>query len=326
MGAAAAAILVQEASAGTALAPSGLRDNTGLAHMTTDQSPVSPRAERIRHSASEIAYVLELLKANNQPITTHLHGGELGFTSRLRVIDPAGSRIIIEPSPDEAANAALLSRPRCSFFASVPGGRVEFAAADPQRIEHDGTPAIRLKFPDVLADRQRREYDRATISPQVPLECVADEGGVLSFKGGLVDISIGGLGFLMYDPNITLEPGTVLKGCVIEPYDAKPLVLDLEVRVDPRGQLRIAVPQQCLGLLERYAATSESRRERVPQRVDVELATLGIDSIDARSREGAGEDPHRSTARPRPHRASGAQEDVVVQTHGTAQDERLDLT
>jgi len=82
----------------------------------------------------------------------------------------------------------------------------------------------------VLSDRQRREYDRATISPQVPLECVADEGGVLSFKGGLVDISIGGLGFLMYDPNITLEPGTVLKGCRIDPYNEAPLVVDLEVR------------------------------------------------------------------------------------------------
>jgi flagellar brake protein len=198
--------------------------------MTTDQAPGSPRAERIRHSASEIAYILELLKANNEPITTHLHGGELGFTSRLRVVDPAASRIIIEASPDEAANAALLSRPRCIFFASVPGGHVEFAAADPQRIEHDGTPAIRLKFPDVLADRQRREYDRSSISPQVPLVCLADDGGVLSFKGGLVDISIGGLGFLVYDPNITLEPGTVLKGCRIDPYNESPLVVDLEVR------------------------------------------------------------------------------------------------
>jgi hypothetical protein len=113
-----------EGPAGTAPSIVGIARQYGLAQMTTDQAPGSPRAERIRHSASEIAYILELLKANNEPITTHLHGGALGFTSRLRVIDPAGSRIIIEASPDEAANAALLSRPRCSFFASVPGGHV----------------------------------------------------------------------------------------------------------------------------------------------------------------------------------------------------------
>jgi flagellar brake protein len=198
--------------------------------MATDQSLDSPRSERIRHSAAEIAEVLALVQSEKGFLTAHLKGGELLFTSRLRAVDLDGSCIIIESSTDELANAALLSRPRCTFFASIPGGHVEFAAADPQRIEHEGKPAIRLKFPDVLADRQRREHERAIVSPQIPLVCLADDGGVLSFKGGLIDVSIGGLGFLVYDPNITLEPGTVLKGCRIDPYNQSPLVVDLEVR------------------------------------------------------------------------------------------------
>jgi len=198
--------------------------------MTIDQAPGSPRAERIRHSPEEIAAVLSIVQSEKGSITAHLKGGELLFTSQLRTVDRVGACIIIDPSADEAANAALLARPRCTLFASIPGGHVEFAAADPQRIEHDGKPAIRLKFPNVLADRQRREYDRTAVWPQIPLVCVADDGGILSFKGGLVDISIGGLGFLMYDPNITLEPGTVLKGCRIDPYNEAPLVVDLEVR------------------------------------------------------------------------------------------------
>lgn len=198
--------------------------------MTTEQAPGSPRAERIRHAPAEIAAVLAIVQGEKGSITAHLKGGELVFTSQLRAVDRVASCIVIDPSTDEAANAALLARPRCTFFASIPGGHVEFAAADPQRIEHDGKPAIRLKFPHVLADRQRREYDRRALWPQIPLVCVADDGGILSFKGGLVDISIGGLGFLMYDPNITLEPGTVLKGCRIDPYNEAPLVVDLEVR------------------------------------------------------------------------------------------------
>jgi c-di-GMP-binding flagellar brake protein YcgR len=198
--------------------------------MPINQPPGAHRQERVRRSPEEIAHVLDILVFRKEPITAHLQAGELRFTSQLLVVDPARSFIIMNASADEAANAALLSRPRCTFFAALPGGYVEFAAADPRKILHDGKPAICFKFPDVLSDRQRREYDRATISPQVPLECVADEGGVLSFKGGLVDISIGGLGFLMYDPNITLEPGTVLKGCRIDPYNDAPLVVDLEVR------------------------------------------------------------------------------------------------
>lgn len=150
--------------------------------------------------------------------------------SRLRVVDPIGSYIIIQPSSNEAANAALLSRPRCTFFASPPGCHVEFVAAEPREIMHGGMRAIRFRFPEVLVDLQRREYDRAGVSPQIPLQCLADAGGVLSFRGGLVDISVGGIGFLVYDPGITLEPGTVLKGCRMEPEGMATLILDLEVR------------------------------------------------------------------------------------------------
>ena len=198
--------------------------------MTTDQPPGARREERIRRTPLEMVDILRLLKSRDVPITAHLHAGELLFKSRLYVVDPVGACIIIEYSPDEAANAALLSRPRCTFFASPTGGHVEFVAADPRKIEHEGKPAIRFKFPEVLADRQRREHDRASVAEQIPLECLADAGGVLSFKGGLVDISVGGLGFLIYDASITLEPGTVLKGCRIGSEDAPPLILDLEVR------------------------------------------------------------------------------------------------
>ena len=197
--------------------------------MTTEQPPPLQRAERIRRTPLKMVDILRMLKSRSVPITAHLHAGELLFKSRLYVVDPVGACIIIESSADEAANAALLSRPRCTFFASPTGAHVEFVAADPQQIQHEGKPAIRFKFPEVLADRQRREHDRASVSTQVPLECLADDGGVLSFKGGLVDISVGGLGFLIYHPSITLEPGTVLKGCRIG-QDESPLILDLEVR------------------------------------------------------------------------------------------------
>jgi c-di-GMP-binding flagellar brake protein YcgR len=198
--------------------------------MTADPARGTQAEEQVRRSPSEIAQVLGLLQTRGEALTAHLQSGEMKFASRLLAVDPIKSCIIIEPDPDEGANAALLSRPRCTFFATLPNGHVEFVAADPQKIEHGGAPAIRLKFPDVFSYRQRREQDRAAISPQVPLECLADAGGVLSFKGGLVDMSSGGVGFLVYDPGITLEPGTVLKGCRIGPYGEAPLVLDLEVR------------------------------------------------------------------------------------------------
>lgn len=199
--------------------------------MTTNEAPGALLTERIKQSLLEISPILEILRARKDPITAHLQGGELLFESRLRVVDPIGSCIILEPSKDEPVNDALLARPRCSFFASPPGRHVEFAAGNPQKITHSGTAAIRLNFPDVLVERQRRGQERIEIAPQIPLDCLADDGGVLSFNGGLVDVSAGGVGFLIYHPSITLEPGTVLKGCRIESREGSPpLILDLEVR------------------------------------------------------------------------------------------------
>lgn len=78
--------------------------------------------------------------------------------------------------------------------------------------------------------QQRRLSERIDIQPNAPLKFVADVGGPLSFHGVLIDISSAGFGFLQYSPRITLEAGTVLKGCCIE-IPARPSVsVDLEVR------------------------------------------------------------------------------------------------
>jgi c-di-GMP-binding flagellar brake protein YcgR len=197
--------------------------------MTEDRRSTQAE-EQVRRAPSEIAQVLRLLETRKEAITANLQAGELKFVSRLLLVDPVRHSIVLDLDADESVNAALLSRPRCTFYGALPSGLVEFVAADPQQIVHEGMPAIQLKFPHVISLRQRRGDNRAEVSTEVPLECIADAGGVLSFKGGLVDISIGGLGFLVYDPGITLEPGTILKGCRIDPGGNMPLILDLEVR------------------------------------------------------------------------------------------------
>lgn len=184
----------------------------------------------ISHSPAEIARVLGVLASRAEPLRANLAGGGLAFTTRLRYVDPNRAFILLEPSANEEANAALLARPRASFRAMAEGLHVEFAAANPARTAYAGQPAIRMAFPDVLATAQRRESERRPVVPQAPLHFVADEKGVISFDGYMMDISEGGIGFVQYSPNITLEPGTVLRGCRIEVPGGQAVTLDLEVR------------------------------------------------------------------------------------------------
>ena len=175
--------------------------------------------------------MLNSLVMRGEPIVSDLGGGKLLFRSRLRFVDPAQTYIIIELSADEAANRALLARPRATFHAEPGGWRIEFAAADPKPTSaHEGAPGIRLRFPEIVAGHRRREDERSDAPPHQALRCVVDEAGVMPFDATMTNVSKGGIGFLQYDPTISLEPGTVLKGCRIVSAGGQSVVVDMEVR------------------------------------------------------------------------------------------------
>jgi c-di-GMP-binding flagellar brake protein YcgR len=183
--------------------------------------------EHITRSPQEIARVLELLIARGTPLLSHVARGTLQFVSRLRHIDPGLRHVVVDASADDVANNALISRLRAIFCATVGDRYFEFAASNPGRMEHDGRPLIRVDFPDVLASYARRADPRIVVSP--PLHCLADASGDMPFDAEVVDISAGGVG-LLYPADISLEPGTTLKGCVVTGLRMAPSIFDLEVR------------------------------------------------------------------------------------------------
>ncbi len=196
-----------------------------------DLKPTFSLVGQMLRTPEEITRVLNSLVMRGEPIVSDLGGGKLLFRSRLRFVDPARAYIIIELSADETANKALLARPRATFHAEPGGWRVEFAAADPKPTgAHEGAAGIRLRFPEIVAGHRRREDERAEAPPQEELRCIVDEAGVMPFDGAMANVSKGGIGFLQYDPAISLEPGTVLKGCRIESISGDSIVVDMEVR------------------------------------------------------------------------------------------------
>ena len=199
--------------------------------MPPESQSTSSLVGQMLRAPEEVARVLNSLVMRGEPIISDQDGGRLLFRSRLRFIDPARAYIIIELSADEAANKALLARPRATFHAEPGGWHVEFAAADPKPTgAHEGAAGIRLRFPEIVAGHRRRESERTEAPPRQELRCLIDEAGVMPFDGTVANVSKGGIGFLQYDPTISLEPGTVLKGCRIESAGGDSIVVDMEVR------------------------------------------------------------------------------------------------
>lgn len=195
---------------------------------SSDPKAGSPTAGQMLRADAEIA-VIEALAAQGESVVALLDG-ELVFRSRLRFVDPGRQFIVVEPSADAAANAALLAQPRAIFLAEWGEWRIELAVTDPRQTVHEGAAAIRLRFPEAISSHRRRTLERIPVSPELAVQCVAGGASVISFEGTIFDISQGGVGVLQYDPKVMLEPGMVLEGCRIERPGGVPAIVDLEVR------------------------------------------------------------------------------------------------
>jgi flagellar brake protein len=216
-------------------------------------------------SLDEIVRVLQTVKARHKLVMTYLPNGK--FQALLRYVDPRGRRLIVGRSPVPGANAALLSRPRSTFHTELPEWYVEFAVGGARETLHDGVAAFEFGFPDVIVCHQPRAHPRVPVQPEARLKCIANTRGHLSFEANIVDISTGGIGFIVYSPATALETGTLLLGCQIQAPDGAVVEVDLEVRytkpVDSvpgqpavRSGCRLMNPsEEAMALIRRYVGS-----------------------------------------------------------------------
>lgn len=179
-------------------------------------------------SAAEIGRVL--VKAKQEGVALTAFFPKLTFKAALVHVDSKAGRIVLERSDDDAANEALLSRPRCTFHCELAGWHVEFVAAEPRAVVFKRRSLIECRFPELLASNPRRAHDRVRLKPPMPLHVHADTRGIMPFEAMLLDFGLGGIAFLAYASSITLEPGTVLRGCRIALPGGGECLADLEVR------------------------------------------------------------------------------------------------
>ena len=161
-------------------------------------------------------------------MSASLGGGEQLFLSRLLRVDASAGVIVLACSDVKRANTALLQASAVTLACNHAGTHYEFTAARPREAGYRGVPALELDFPSALVALQRRVTRRIPVPPQVPLACELS-AGALSFDAKVIDISLNGLGAVIYDPAVHLETGMRLAARILHPARA-PVLVDLEVR------------------------------------------------------------------------------------------------
>lgn len=181
-------------------------------------------------SRIEIVRLMQVLAREKCKVMAEIMNGH-PFSSFLLSADPATDRIAIAYGPHKTLNTMLMGSPAVEFTASDQQGlNFTFTATAPEETLVDGEPAIQFAMPKSLLMHNRREHPRLPAPADLALRCVADEAGYIPFESHVTDVSHDGLGCLIYDADINLEDGAVLRGCRVVIPGGEAVVADMELR------------------------------------------------------------------------------------------------
>lgn len=220
---------------------------TGSAAPDDSWHRIAGTSQTLVRSRLEIARILKVVADRATPLTAYFPVTDRLFMSRLRQVDEEAGFLAIDYGTDKAANADVLAAASVRFGSSEDGAGIEFIGADPRETLIDGVPAIRCAFPGMLMIQQRRVHRRVAALPGVPLRCIADTRGVISFEAEIVDISLGGIGAMVYDAGVILAPATVLRGCKIIHPGGTVVDVDIEIRYSVAAVLEDGTPARRSG-------------------------------------------------------------------------------
>lgn len=208
---------------------------------------IAGRSQTLVRSRLEIARILDAITRKRMPLTAYFPATDHLFVSYVSHVDANAGFLVVDYGSDKTANAAVLMAPSVRFSSNNEGAGIEFIGSDPVETLIDQVPGIRFAFPDVLVVQQRRTHRRIRTLPDVPLRCIADTQGAISFEAEIIDISVGGFGAMIYGNDIHLNAGTVLHGCkVIHPSGAV-VDLDIEIRYSVATTLEDGSPARRAG-------------------------------------------------------------------------------
>ena len=185
-------------------------------------------ANLLFRSHIEICRLLKMLAQAHCSISAQINNHP--FASHLLEVDAACEHFVVAYSQHKSINSMLLNSAAVEFIVAHQGQHFTFTATAPEETRFEELPAIQFCLPKTLLLHNRREHPRIPLPDSISLRCIADEAGFIAFESHITDISHDGFGCLVYNSDISLEKGNILKGCRVILPNGDAVVADLELR------------------------------------------------------------------------------------------------
>ncbi len=248
----------------------------------------APDLDRYRiSSALEIEAILVKLAERATVVSLHIQDSPWFFLTTVITAERASGVLLFEYGRDEDINMRVLNAREVRFDSYLDNINVRFSGSNVTTAVLGGMPVFKCALPSSLIRLQRREFFRISpplnqpIQLKVPLNgsILAAGSGDTGLSGDMnargVDISCGGVVFLIEGNHANLPVGKIMRDVVVELPNTARLVADLEVRnvlfsvrAGRSGTTRIGcrfsrIDSRALAMLQRYI-----NRIQVEHRID----------------------------------------------------------
>jgi c-di-GMP-binding flagellar brake protein YcgR len=248
----------------------------------------SPDLDRYRiNSLLEIEAILLKLAERATVVSVHIQDSPWFYLTTVISAERASGVLLFEYGRDENINMRVLDAREVRFDTYLDNINVRFSASNVTTTMLGGMPVFKSPLPTTLVRLQRREFFRISpplnqpIELKVPLNLSIPSAGTGStgLSGDMnargVDISCGGVVFLIEGNHTNLAVGRIMRDVVLELPNTARLVADLEVRnvrfsarAGHSGTTRIGcrfsrIDSRSLAMLQRYI-----NRIQVERRID----------------------------------------------------------
>ena len=252
-------------------------DNAAKPQTTPVEAPLEPAdyTKYLLRAKAEILFVLRSLLAAADRVTLHFNEGRDLLLTTLIAVDDNG--LSLDFGSDPETNQRALAADKLFCVTSHDKVRVQFLLRGVKRVDAADGPALRAELPDALLRLQRREYYRLTTPIARPLKCqipmTAADGSLHRVEASIIDISGGGLAFVVPPVGVEFAPDMEFANCRIELPEVGYIVAKLQVRnlfdvtlrsgahVSRAGCQFLDLPGNMLTLVQRYIVKVERERK-----------------------------------------------------------------
>lgn len=185
---------------------------------------------RLLWSRHQIIMMLRRFVREDRPVSVHYDDEDKMIVTRAVGVDPDRDRVYFEFGEHKANNAQLLRCPEVRFSVEDGAAKSLFSSPRIRDVLLEGQPVFQVPIPDRIVQADRRLHQRVKI-PQVsaPVVVVSLPDGRKA-EGRLADMSAGGIGVIGLAADLKVQPGTVIRNCLILLGDKERVVVDLEIR------------------------------------------------------------------------------------------------